>query len=483
MNLPTAFATVMRHLLKDEAPAFFDALDATAPASVRYHPVKGRSGGGRPWQDLWDEPVPWADEAWYLTRRPAFTFDPCLHAGCYYVQEASSMFVAQAIRRALQSLAPNDEPLTVLDLCAAPGGKSTLVSSMLPDGSLLVANEVLGQRARILQENLIKWGNPSVMVTQNEAATIGKLGALFDLMLVDAPCSGEGLFRKDFQAVEAWSPEAVRQCALRQMNILREALTALKPGGFLIYSTCTYNTDEDEAVVAWLVKEAGFTPVAIDLHPEWGVTGSLGDVHSAVPVYRFLPHKTRGEGFFLCLLQKPLEGMSGASPLSGTSDVEKPVKARKAHQKGKTTPGTVPDAAKRVLLHPEAYRWSVSPQGVIRAFPAHQSALMTALEGRLRVLHAGVPVGEVKGGHLLPHPALALSTALNRAAFPVCSLDLKQAVDYLKREALRLAPEIPTGWVLVTYEDHALGWVKNIGNRANNNWPAEWRIRSENPFT
>lgn len=480
MNLPQAFEITMRELLQDEAASFFAALDEQPPVSVRYNPHKGQLAVSHPLETLQDGRVPWADQAYYLAQRPAFTFDPCLHAGCYYVQEASSMFVTQALKVALHRLSITGYPLMALDLCAAPGGKSTLVRSLLPEDSLLVANEVVGSRARILQENLTKWGSPSVMVTQNEAADFGKLGALFDLLLVDAPCSGEGLFRKDEGAVGEWSPDAVRQCAMRQSSILRDCLPALKPGGYLIYSTCTYNNEEDEAMVQWLVEQEGLLPVPLPVEPGWGVTNALPTGHVDLPVYRFLPHKTKGEGFFLCLLQKP---ESAVMPRDfETVRYEKTAKQSKHVVKKREATTLIPDNVKKSLVNPDAYHWSTTKQGLIRALPVNLLSEILFLEGNLRVLQAGVTVGETKGEQFLPHPALALSTALNRVAFPVCDLDLKQAVDFLRREALVLPADCPLGWVLVTYADKALGWVKNVGNRANNNWPVEWRIRSNNPF-
>lgn len=482
MKLPDAFVTMMKRLLQDEAEPFFLALDASVPVSVRYNPAKVSDRTTRSWHELWEGVVPWASQAHYLRERPAFTFDPCLHGGAYYVQEASSMFVEQALRAILQRRPTTDEPLMMLDLCAAPGGKSTLALSLLPEGSLLVANEVVGARARILQENLIKWGHPSVMVTQNQAATFGQLGPFFDVVLVDAPCSGEGLFRKDDGAVGEWSPEAVKQCAIRQSAILKDSLPALKPGGYLLYSTCTYNTEEDEAVVEALVEQEGFTPVPLPVKPEWGIKSALRGGEAGLPVYRFLPHRTKGEGFFLGLLQKPLDENEGEEGWKGAARHSKSAKSVRHARQGGKQPVAVPETVKKGLVEPNAYHWSVMDSGLVRALPGHLAAAIMALETSLNVLYAGIAVGEVKGAQVLPHPALALSTALNRSAFPVCELDQKQAVDYLRREALVLPESCPNGWVLVTHKEVVLGWVKNLGSRANNGWPAEWRIRSGNPF-
>lgn len=480
MNLPPDFVHTMKRLLHEEADAFFAALNDHVPVSVRYNPAKQTQERRYPWEDAWEGAVPWADQAHYLTHRPAFTFDPCLHAGCYYVQEAASMFVEQALKQVLQGIQQAKGPLLALDLCAAPGGKSTLALSVLPKDSLLVANEVVGSRARILQENLTKWGSPNVMVTRNETSDVGGLGPLFDLMLVDAPCSGEGLFRKDEAAVGEWSPEAVKQCALRQASILDDGLPALKPGGYLVYSTCTYNTDEDEAIVKRLVEQDGFQPVSLPTDEAWGVTGSLLQGTAAWPVYRFLPHKTKGEGFFLCLLRKPLSNQEQIQ--WRLTDAERPLRQSKHSRQTNNQVLVIPETVKKGLNEPETYHWSITTQGLIRAVPVNLLPMVSYLEASLNVLQVGVTVGEMKGAQVLPHPALALSTALNRTAFPVCEVTLKQAVDYLRHEALKLPDDCPIGWVLVTYQGQALGWVKNVGSRANNGWPLAWRIRSANPF-
>lgn len=240
--------------------------------------------------------VPWCREGYYLSGRPSFTFDPLFHAGCYYVQEASSMFLEQALRQYVH------EPVTMLDLCAAPGGKSTLARSVLPEGSLLVANEVMRNRSQVLAENLIKWGNPGVIVTNNDPADFTELGSLFDVILTDVPCSGEGMFRKDEVAVQEWSIENVDTCWQRQRRILRDIWPCLKTGGLLVYSTCTYNREENEDNVAWITQELGAEVLPLEIQPDWHITGNL--IGTEFPVYRFLPHKTTGEGLFMAVLRK-----------------------------------------------------------------------------------------------------------------------------------------------------------------------------------
>ena len=197
MNLPQAFIERTRQLLGDEAyTPFEEALQTETPVSIRPNRMKCS-------QPVEGESIPWASSGTYLKNRPTFTFDPLFHAGCYYVQEASSMFVEKVLQEYVK------EPVVMLDLCAAPGGKSTLCRSVLPEGSLLVANEVMRNRSQILAENLIKWGHPEVVVTNNDPADFTDLTHLFDVILTDVPCSGEGMFRKDQVAVDEWSLENV----------------------------------------------------------------------------------------------------------------------------------------------------------------------------------------------------------------------------------------------------------------------------------
>ena len=466
MAVPHAFVTQMEALLGDEAKQLLEALETPAPTSVRFNPRKPGIGSCEP---LLAGNVPWSSQGRYLKERPSFTFDPLFHAGCYYVQEAASMFVEQAFRVALEQLNASSDSLKVLDLCAAPGGKSTLLLSMIPEGGMLVANEVVRNRASILVETIRKWGYPNAVVTHNEPSDFGKLDNFFDVMLVDAPCSGEGMFRKDAEAIKEWSPDQVKHCAVRQRDILSNSLNSLKPGGFLIYSTCTYNTEEDEAMVTWLQQAYGMEPTTIPVEANWGVTVSLDAHHPDLSVYRFMPHKTKGEGFFLCLLQKPFEPYE--EPLQKRSK-KTPLAGMKA----------VPDEAKSMLVKPETYTWNTTPKGQLYAVPDTLSETYERLAAHLRILHAGIMMGEMKGLSFIPHPALALSTALNPDAVSTCELDLKQAIAYLQGEALVLPEDCARGWVLVRYEEQALGWVKNIGQRANNSWPAEWRIRSKNPY-
>ena len=460
MIQPQAFIERTRQLLgEDIYPQFEEALAAETPVSIRPNrmkcdlPVEG-------------EPIPWASSGMYLRNRPTFTFDPMFHAGCYYVQEASSMFVERVLREYVH------EPVVMLDLCAAPGGKSTLCRSTLPEGSLLVANEVMRNRSQVLAENLIKWGHPEVVVTNNDPADFTELTHLFDVILTDVPCSGEGMFRKDQVAVEEWSLENVDICWQRQRRILTDIWPSLKPGGFLIYSTCTFNREEDEDNVAWIAKELGAEILPVPIEDSWGITGNL--VGGEFPVYRFLPHKTKGEGFFLAVLRKQ-EGECEET-LSRFSKSPSRMDKKKKGTDNKQ-PLVVPKEAKEWLASVSDYSLAMKDTQVV-AFPKAYQDEYALLQQTLKVIHAGITLGEVKGKDLIPHHSLAMSTALASEAFPKAEVSYEQAITYLRKEGLVLEADVPRGYVLLTYQGIPLGFVKNIGNRANNLYPQEWRIRS-----
>ena len=457
MNLPQSFVERTRQLLGDEQyPLFEQALGTEVPVSIRPNRMKCNL-------PVAGEPVPWAPSGIYLEKRPTFTFDPLFHAGCYYVQEASSMFVECVLREYVQ------EPVVMLDLCAAPGGKSTLCRSVLPEGSLLVANEVMRNRSQILAENLMKWGHPEVVVTNNDPADFTDLTHLFDVILTDVPCSGEGMFRKDQVAVDEWSLENVDICWQRQRRILSDIWPALKPGGLLIYSTCTFNREEDEDNVAWIARELGADMLEVPVEEAWGITGNL--IGDSFPVYRFLPHKVKGEGFFLAVLRKHAGEVETVEPRA-----EKKKKASK-DVKGKAPQLSVPKEAKDWLQIPGDYQLTINGTNV-QAFPKSHETVYTLLQQYVKVVHAGITLGEMKGKDLIPHHSLAMSTALADGAFPKAEVTYEQAIAYLRKESLVLDAGIPRGYVLLTYQNIPLGFMKNIGNRANNLYPQEWRIRS-----
>ncbi len=449
MALPIDFITRTRALLGDEYEKLEAALQADVPVSIRINQEKGTKAPET-------SPVGWSKTGYYLPERLSFTFDPLFHAGAYYVQEASSMFLEQAIRNFVT------EPVRCLDLCAAPGGKSTHLLSTLPEGSLLVSNEVIRSRSNILAENITKWGNPNNIVINNDPEEIGRLTHLFDVIVTDVPCSGEGMFRKDTDSTGEWSVDNVNLCAARQRRIIHDIWDALKPGGLLIYSTCTYNTEEDEDNIHYIIEELGAEALTIPLKEEWQITGALRHDH---PVYRFFPHKTKGEGFFLAALRKaPGE----------TEEIRPRNKSKK--ERGKAAP-VLPSVVNDWIEEAGKFRFELI-NDTIQAIPsAHQEAWQL-IAGQCRIVTAGIRIGEIKGKDILPTHSLAMSTSLNREAFTTIEINWEDAVKYLKKEVLLLPEETKKGYVLVCYNGFPLGFVKHLGNRANNLYPQEWRIRS-----
>lgn len=441
------FAAEMRSQLGSQADELLAALGRQATVAVRLNglkPVPGRAA-------VSGDRVPWCPRGFYLPRREQFTFDPLFHAGAYYVQDASSMIVWHIVR----SL--TDGPVRYLDLCAAPGGKSTAAIDALRPGSLVLCNEVVPARARILVENITKWGTPGCVVTSSGAEAFGSLGGYFDVIAADVPCSGEGMMRKDEEAVAQWSPALVRQCAARQREIVAGAWPALRQGGFFIYSTCAFNRHENEEIVDFIISELGAESVELDLPPEWGVCGGLD---TSACCCRFMPHRTRGEGLFVAVLRK-------------TSPSARPSASRGKCGRSAQVPGEV----KEWLSGDYCYvSDGDSRRGLaITAIPAGQADDVMELRSRLKVLSAGVELARLKGRDLVPAHALALSAALNRGAFPLVEVDYPTAAAYLRGETV--AVDAPRGHVAITFRGLPLGFVKNLGGRANNLYPRPWRVR------
>ena len=463
MDLPVSFADRTRSLLgNEEYNKLTDALNDEQPVSIRLNEEKLPNSSFSLFHTSFGR-VPWSATGIYLDRRLTFTFDPLFHAGCYYVQEASSMFVEQVLKQYI-----GETPSVMLDLCAAPGGKSTHARSVLPAGSLLVANEVIRNRSQILAENLTKWGHPGVVVTNNDPADFADLENFFDVILTDVPCSGEGMFRKDPVAVSEWSPANVDICWIRQRRIISDIWPSLKSGGLLIYSTCTYNTQEDEENIRWMRDEFGAEILPVDAPTAWNITGNLL-AGEDFPVYRFLPHRTKGEGFFLAVLRKPEEGSLQTGYKSTSAQGKKKMASSVSKEQLAVARGW--------LLSPDDYELSVNGTN-ITAFPKEYLPELSSLQQSLRVIQAGVALAEMKGKDLIPNHALAMSQILRDDTFPHEEVSYEQAIAYLRKEAIVLSAEAPRGYVLLTYNYIPLGFVKNIGNRANNLYPQEWRIRS-----
>lgn len=355
---------------------------------------------------------------------------------------------------AVETLLPDRSGLRVLDLCAAPGGKSTLLASLLPDDALLVSNEVIRSRAGILEENIARWGRSNTWVTSDDPARFQGVPAFFDLLVVDAPCSGSGLFRKDPAALDHWSPEAVRHCAARQQRILADALPALKPGGLLLYATCSYSPEEDEAILEWLVGHQGLEPVPLQPDPAWGV---LETAAAGATGLRCFPDRVRGEGFFLAALRK-----------GGTPEAPRPARFRSEHD-AKAAAGAAP------LLRAGDWRClRTGKEGFTAVQSNHESDWMQLREA-LYFRRVGIPVGAPAGKDWIPAHDLALSVDL-ASGVPGTDLELDAALRYLKGDDPGAA-DGRRGWLLARYDGVVLGWLKALGHRFNNHLPKNLRIR------
>lgn len=428
-----------------EYNSFFDSLQTPSPASIRINPKKNY-----PLES--DNAIPWTRFGKYLSTRPIYTLDPWLHAGGYYVQEPSSMFLEQAVACSVDT----SQPIVALDLCAAPGGKSTHLLSLLNAKSLLISNETIRSRAAILTENIQKWGHANVMVTNNDPASFSRLGGLFDLIVVDAPCSGEGLFRKDSLAVDEWSLSNVELCAMRQRRILKDIWPALKQNGILIYCTCTYNHKEDEETMNWLGREGNTEFLSIPTQPDWGVVESK--VKNVVG-YRFYPHKLKGEGFFISVLRKtePQNEIRvfTKSPLSKIQKNE--------------------NSISNWISTPEGFSF-FNNNDIISCVPASATDLIAFLAQKLNTRMIGTPLATSKRGKLVPEHAAALSIHLNKNEFYNMELNFEQALNYLRKDPLNISTK-EKGFGLATYQGTPLGWLNFISNRINNMYPPNWRIR------
>jgi 16S rRNA C967 or C1407 C5-methylase (RsmB/RsmF family)/NOL1/NOP2/fmu family ribosome biogenesis protein len=443
---PAAFESRMQVQLADEWSAFKLSHTEPSPIAIRLNPRKKIMTGPL-------DPVPWTTHGKYLAKRPVFTLDPLFHAGAYYVQDASSMFLEQIIRQCVDV----NRKLKILDLSAAPGGKSTHVLSLINNESLLVANEVIRSRASILSENIQKWGYPNCLVTNNDAADFSNLHGFFDVIIVDAPCSGEGLFRKDQSSMKEWSAENVSLCASRQKRILHDVWPALKENGLLIYSTCTYSEMENEDNLFHFREQHACEFLEIWTDSSW----NIGEAKKGnVTAYKFFPHKVKGEGFFVSVLRKKEQ-------VSGTSNRNKP-RLNPASRKHS-------EPLKSWLTDPNAYSF-FQHQDLIFVLNTQLSQDVDRLLQHLRFIYGGTNVATAKHEKLVPEHALAVSTIVNQDQFEKIDVDEKVALQYLRREAISLTGA-KKGFNLLTFETLPLGFVNVLENRVNNMYPQEWRIR------
>jgi len=421
-----------------------------APTSIRLNPFK-------PSRVEYGSQVPWCESGFYLDIRPSFTFDPLFHAGCYYVQEASSMFIAHILKH----IKPEDD-IKVLDLCAAPGGKSTLISSLLNSGDLLVANEIIKTRVPVLSDNLTRWGPSNTIVSNNDPKDFTRLKSIFDIIVVDAPCSGSGMFRKDPDAMSEWSEANVNLCQQRQERILADVYPALKEDGYLIYSTCSYSVEEDEQMLDWLCTEFELESIRIPIEQEWGIVESRSDKHKAWG-YRFYPGKVQGEGLFAACLKKK----ENIGELPNTKYKE----SQKANFK---EIGLV----KPYIIDPDNYYYFKVNDDWLAIGRRHKEDL-ALLERNLYIKKSGVRIGKLAGRDLIPDHELALSLIINKDMFLQTDLTKEQAIQYLQRAEISNLQTAAKGWSLMTYEGQALGWAKLLPNRINNYYPKEIRIFSK----
>ena len=417
--LPTAFEVYTKQLFGEERYNIFcKGLQQSSPVSIRINPFKTNKT-----TQVADNFVPthvaWCAEGFYLNSRPNFTFDPLFHAGAYYAQEASSMFLSHVLRHLI------NKPVALLDLCAAPGGKTTCARTAISDGSIVFSNEPINKRAQILAENIQKFGHSDVVVTNNYPRDYKKTKLSFDVIVADVPCSGEGMFRKDPQAIAEWSEQNVENCWKLQRSIIADIWDNLKPGGLLIYSTCTFNAHENEENIAWILSQYDAKLLEVPTESTWNITGSLIEnplnEGQPFPVYRFIPGFTQGEGLFMAIIKK-----------GGTS----------------------------INLEPNAEK------------------LVAEANKKLKIMAHGVKQGIIKGKKIIPDHSLALAINGDRSSYPNVEIDYDTAIKYLRHEAIVLPATAPKGIVTLLYRGYAIGFANNLGNRANNLYPQEWRIKS-----
>ena len=413
LNLPQTFISSLENLLGGEdAARALEAMAAEPSVSVRLNPFKRPQGGELPILEG-SSPVPWSPYGHILVKRPVFTLHPLFHAGVYYVQDSSAMFAGWAFRSLLERFP--ERPLRVLDLCAAPGGKTTDLAASLReacgDDFLLVSNEVMHQRAAVLSDNVAVWGDPNVVVTCADPAAFAALGGFFDIIVADVPCSGEGMFRKDAKAVADWSPGTVELCAARQRRILADVWPALRGGGALLYSTCTFEETENDWNLAWAAEELGG-----DIVPPENPFGIRTTRHG----HLLVPGEVPGEGQWVGMLVKKLNDNRLNISLDGSREMLK----------------------------------------------------------RFRPLREGIVEGTWKGKDFIPDPDWAMSIFFDRTRFPEAPVDKQTALHFLHRDTIVLEGA-PLGYNVITYRGVPLGFVKNLGRRCNNLHPQSRRIRMD----
>jgi len=446
VSIPEQLLETLANAPGFDRTAFVEAHQKAAALSVRLHQRRPATLQG----DL--ELVPWCSTGRYLDARPVFTLDPAFHGGAYYVQEASSMFLEQVLLPYISG----KSGLRVLDLCAAPGGKSTLIASLLDDESLLIANEVVRSRASILDENITKWGYTNSWVTANDPKELGRLKGYFDIIVIDAPCSGSGLFRKDNKAVQEWSVANVQLCCERQERILHDIWPALKKGGLLVYATCSYSPQEDEEMLDKLADAFSVSGLEVAIKQDWGVVPSK--TKNGLTGYRFYPDKVRGEGFFIAAV---IKNEPAATMLQG--------RFRSAHS------AKMQQQAAWLIADQSLVILETGSETISAMRAAHEQDFF-ALKDHVYFRKAGVRLGQPAGKDWIPAHDVALSLDVHPGISSV-EVTKEQALRFLKKEDMGL--QVEKGWHIVRYNGLGLGWIKSLGNRINNYLPKHWRIRME----
>ena len=447
--LPEGFVKRIKTQHYIDASSLVRSLQEPSSVSIRVNRAK--------WKNfpVDSQPVTWCNEGWYLKSHPSFTCDPLFHAGCYYAQEASGMFLEVVFKR----LFKDNTDLKILDLCGAPGGKSTHLASLVGDRGCLVTNEVIRSRASVLAENITRWGLHNTLVTNNDPSAFTKLNGFFDMIVVDAPCSGEGMFR-DKTAVREWKESNAAMCSERQRRIVMDVWPALKQGGIMIYSTCTFNPAENEENVKWFSDKTDATCLPVDISKYKGVREIR---HEDIIGYGFYPGLIRGEGFFLAVLKKKqyTENKKNNGNIRRKADSISNEDLRITE----ALVGRFPDR----VFRQDNNVW-------LLAVPVHEYRY---LENYLRIIKRGVQLFKIKGSALVPAHDLALSVVLLDGSFPVYDLNYGEALKFLRRSEFRV-DNMVTGWVIAAYKGVKLGFMKNLGSRINNYYPVDWRIRTDN---
>lgn len=449
--LPQSFVERIKEQAYIDAVPFFKSIEQKPITSIRLHPEKKAD-----LSHLELSKIPWSKNGYFLKERPIFTLDPQFHAGAYYVQDASSQFLEHVLNYIKKDLPSSPR---ILDLCAAPGGKSTHILSWLNHQGLLVSNEVIQSRVKILHENIVKWGYENVIVTNSDPKAFLQIEEYFDVIIIDAPCSGEGLFRKDTNAINEWSPNNCDLCANRQKRIVADALHSLKPGGFLIYSTCTFNPSENELNADFFSTELALKNVKIP-NLDNGVTKVVSPNNNEG--YIFLPNNVNGEGFYLTCFQKDGELSSFSFPKN------------KNKRNGKET--TIPKHLYN-YIKPDKELEIISFLDNYYILPLQFILDFNYLQNKAKIYAVGIELGNIKGKDFVPHHSLSQALHFNNESFRLLELNSQSALQFLKKEDFSIDNTEEPGWFLTTYNKTPLGFIKKVNNRVNNYYPNELKIR------